>query len=168
MKTRFATLNDIAAGVECGRRMHAITRFAGYDFNAERVAQNLRAVIEAGQNGKGTHCFFIAEDSNNQFVGGLIGCVERHFFSDQVVASVIHYDVLPERRLSGAGLKLLAAFRTWAENRGAFELSVGVSSGVALDKMDRFLRRLGFQQTGGNYAMSLKRPVQENRNVEAA
>lgn len=159
MKIRFATLDDVAAGVECGRQMHAITRFAAYDFNAERVAQNLRAVIEAGQNDKGTHCFLVAEDSKGRFAGGLIGCVERHFFSDQIVASVIHYDVLPEKRMSGAGLKLLTAFRTWAENRGAFELSVGVSSGIALDKMDRFLRRLGFQQTGGNYAMPLKKPA---------
>ena len=157
MKIRFATLNDIPACVELGRRMHSLTRFAAYDFNAERVAQNLRAVIESGQNGKGTHCFFVAEDGAGQFVGALIGCVERHFFSDLSVASVIHYDVLPERRMSGAGLRLLTAFRKWAENRGVFELAVGVNSGVELEKMDRFLTRLGFQQTGGNYAMPVSR-----------
>jgi GNAT superfamily N-acetyltransferase len=160
MKIRFATLDDIPVCVEMSRKFHAITRFAVYDYNPERVAQNLRAVIETGQNGKGTHCFFVAESADGQPVGGLIGCVERHFFSDQLVASVIHYDVLPERRMSGAGLKLLSAFRTWAENRGAFELSVGVNSGVHLEKMDRFLKRLGFKQTGGNYAMALQKSGQ--------
>lgn len=59
--------------------MHAVTRFGAYDFNAERVAKNLRAVIETGQNGKGTHCFFVAEDGRGQIAGALIGCVERHF-----------------------------------------------------------------------------------------
>lgn len=157
MKIRFATLNDIAACIELGRRMHSVTRFAAYDFNAERVAQNLRAVIEAGQNSKGTHCFFVAEDAQGKIIGGLIGCVERHFFSDLAVASIVHYDVLPDRRMSGAGLKLLAAFRKWADNRGVFELSIGINSGVELEKMDRFLRRLGFRQTGGNYAMPLQR-----------
>lgn len=65
------------------------------------------------------------------------------------------YDMLPDKRMSGGGLKLLTAFRKWAENRGAFELSLGVNSGVAMDKMDRFLKRLGFVQTGGNYSLVL-------------
>lgn len=135
--------------------MHAMTRFAAYDFNADRVAQNLRAVIEAGQNAYKTHCFFVAEDDAGRIFGALIGGVERHFFSDLLVASVIHYDVLPDRRMSGAGFKLLTVFRKWAENRGAFELSVGINSGVDLEKMDGFLKRLGFRLTGGNYALSL-------------
>lgn len=153
MKIRFATLNDIPACIEGGRRMHAATRFAAYDYNAERVAKNLRAVIETGQNGKGTHCFFVAEDSQGQIIGALIGCIERHFFSDLTVASVIHYDVLPEKRMGGAGLRLLTVFRKWAENRGVFELSVGMNSGTDIERMDKFLKRLGFQLTGGNYSL---------------
>jgi len=154
MKIRFATRADIPACIEIGRRMHAVTRFAAYDFNAERLAQSLGAVIDSG-HAKGTHCFFVAEDATGQLIGGLIGCIERHFFSDLLVASIIHYDVLPEKRMSGAGLKLLVAFRKWAENRGAFELSVGINSGVEMDKMDRFLKKIGFRQTGGNYALPL-------------
>lgn len=152
MKIRFATHDDVADFVELGRRFHAMTRFAAYDYNADRMATQLRAVID---NPRGTHCFLVAEDSQGQSVGGLIGCIERHFFSDQQVASVVHYDVLPEKRMGGAGFKLLTAFRKWAENRGAVELSAGVNSGVNLDKMDRFLRRLGFKLTGGNYSLHL-------------
>ncbi|MEW6134004.1 MAG: GNAT family N-acetyltransferase [Pseudomonadota bacterium] len=155
MKIRFATPDDVPALVEMGRRMHAATRFAAYDYNAERVVQNLHAVIETGQNAHKTHCFFVAEDGGGHIFGALIGCVERHFFSDLLVASIVHYDVLPEKRMSGAGLKLLVAFRKWAENRGVFELSVGINSGVELEKMDRFLKKLGFRQTGGNYALLL-------------
>lgn len=152
MKVRFATLNDVPAFVEMGRHFHAMTRFRAYDYNAERVAQNLNAVIG---NPRGTHCFFVAEDSTGTAAGGLIGCVERHFFSDRLVASVIHYDVLPEKRMGGAGLKLLTAFKKWAENRGAFEINAGVNSGTDLEKMDSFLRRLGFKLTGGNYSLML-------------
>jgi N-acetylglutamate synthase-like GNAT family acetyltransferase len=155
MKIRFATLDDIPASLEAGREFHALTRFAGYDYNVERLSENLRAVIAAGQNAKGTHCFFVAEDDHAKFCGVLIGCVERHFFSDHLVASVIHYDVLPDKRMSGAGLKLLTAFRKWADNRGVFELSVGVNSGVGIEKTDRFLKRLGFAQTGGNYSLTI-------------
>lgn len=155
MKIRFATLNDVAACVELGRRMHSVTRFAAYDFNAERVAQNLQAIIEIGQNEKRTHCFFVAEDADGAIIGALIGCVERHFFSDLLVASVVQYEVLPEKRMGGAGLRLLSAFRKWAENRGVFELSVGINSGVEIEKMDRFLKRLGLRLTGGNYSLRL-------------
>ncbi len=76
-------------------------------------------------------------------------------FSPLLVASIIHYDVLPEKRMGDAGLKLLTTFRQWAENRGAFELSVGINSRVEIEKMDRFLRKLGFQRTGGNYSLPL-------------
>ena len=147
MKIRFARHEDIPVLVELGRRFHAMTRFAVYDYDAERVAQHLRAVLD---DTRGRYCFLVAEDGGGRPVGGLIGCIERHFFSDKPVASVIHYDVLPEKRMGGAGLRLLIAFRKWAENRGAVELNAGVNSGVDMDKMDRFLRRLGFRLTGGN------------------
>jgi len=155
MSIRFATPDDIPVFVEMCRIFHAMTRFSAYDYNPERVAQNLKAVVDIGQNDQGTHCFLVAEDSQGKPIGGLIGCIERHFFSDQPVASIIHYDVLPEKRMGGAGLRLLTAFRKWAENRGAFEISAGVNSGVELQKMDRFLRKLGFRQTGGNYSLML-------------
>lgn len=155
MNIRYARLEDVPVLVEMGRQFHQLTRFRVYDYNAAQVSGNLRSLIEVGQNGKGTHCFFVAENAEG-IIGGIIGCVEMHFFSNQLVASIIHYDVLPEKRMGGAGLRLLTAFRKWAENRGAFELSVGVNSGIDIDKMDRFLKRLGFGQTGGNYALRLK------------
>jgi hypothetical protein len=32
----------------------------------------------------------------------MIGCVESHFFSDKLAASVARFDVLPEKRMGGA------------------------------------------------------------------
>jgi N-acetylglutamate synthase-like GNAT family acetyltransferase len=152
MKIRFGTSDDIPAFVELARTFQSRTRFKDYVFNPERVAANLRAAIESP---RGTHCFIVAENSAGKPVGCLVGCVERHFFSDQVVASVIQYNLLPENRMGGAGLKLLTAFKKWAENRGAYELAVGINSGTDLAQMDSFLRKLGFQMTGGNYSMVL-------------
>lgn len=152
MKIRFATQQDVPAFVDMGRRFHAMTRFCVYDYDAERVSKSLSAVL---QNPRGSHCFFVAEDSDGQAVGGLIGCIEQHFFSSQSVASVVHYDVLPEKRMGGAGVRLLIAFKQWAQNRGAVELSAGVNSGTDLPKLDKFLRRMGFKMTGGNYSLML-------------
>lgn len=152
MQIRSATLEDIPALVELGRRLHALTRFRIYDYNASRVGEQLRALIE---NRRGSHCFFVAEDGTGIPAGALIGCVERHFFSDLPVASIVQLVVLPERRMGGAGLRLLSAFRKWAENRDAFEICAGVNSGTDIGRMDRFLKRLGFRLTGGNYSLRL-------------
>src|SRR3990172_10836270 len=102
MKIRFATYDDIPPFVELARIFCANTRFRAYDYNPERMAANFKAVID---NPRGTHCFFVAEDSSGTPIGGLIGCVESHFFSDKLVASIIHYDVLPQKRMVEAGLK---------------------------------------------------------------
>ncbi|MCX9158051.1 GNAT family N-acetyltransferase [Niveibacterium sp. 24ML] len=152
MHIRFAHPDDADAFVELGRRYHQITRFSAFDYNAEKVRRSLTELI-AHKGGK--YCFFVAEDAQGTPVGGLIGCIESHVFSDQLVASVIHYDVLPERRMSGAAVRLLTAFRKWAENRGAVELCAGVNSGVQTARTDRFLRKLGFSPTGGNYVLRL-------------
>lgn len=152
MKIRFAQLEDVPKLVEMGRRYHQLTRFRKFDYDAKKVEQTLSAVI---QHKTGTHCFFVAQRDDGSLVGGLIGCIESHIFSDQPVATLIHYDVDPESRMSGAGYRLLLAFRKWAENRAAIEINAGVNSGVELQKMDRFLRKLGFELTGGNYSLKI-------------
>lgn len=153
MIIRAAKMEDIPALLDLGRSIHATTRFKQFEFSPERVASNLTAVI---QDKRGIYCFLVAEDATGVAVGVLIGCLERHIFSDeQIVATLIHYDVLAEKRMGGTGLRLLSAFRKWAENRGAFELNAGISSGTDLVKLDRFMRKLGFQQTGGNYSLML-------------
>jgi len=152
MNIRFATINDISVFVELGKQVHSTTRFKQYGYNEEKMAKQLRAIID---DVKGTHCFFVAESDNKEPVGWLLGCIESHLFSEHAIASVINYGVVPGKRMSGAGLRLLTAFRKWAENRGAVELNAGVNSGIDLDKMDTFLRKLGFELTGGNYSLAL-------------
>jgi L-amino acid N-acyltransferase YncA len=152
MRIRFATVEDVPIIVELGRSYHEATHFRSFDYQPDKVMENMRALIEGK---RGTHCFFVAEDTPGQLIGGLIGCVENHLFSDQPVASILFYYVHPERRMNGAGMRLLAAFRRWAENRDALELCVGVNSGIQLKRVDRFLMRMGFRLTGGNYALPL-------------
>lgn len=153
MKIRYATMDDIPALLDLTRRISAITRFKQFEYSPERLASNIAAVIK---DKRGVYCFLVAEDAAGVAVGILLGCLERHVFSDeQLVATLMIYAVLPEKRMGGAGLRLLSAFRQWAENRGAFELNAGFSSGIDFNKTDRFMRKLGFQQTGANYSLML-------------
>lgn len=154
MKIRLATINDIPECVELGRQFHAFTRFREYKFNPDRLSKSLAAVVN---DRGGNYVFFVAEDSQGVLVGALIAGLQRHFFSDKVYASIVHYDVLPDKRMSGAGLRLMRAFQSWSKGKNVFELCAGVNSGTNIDVLDQYFSKLGFQKIGGNYALKLKK-----------
>lgn len=155
MKIRFATLDDIGACIELGQRLHQLTRFARYPYEPARVEQQLRQLIGIGQHARRSHCLLLAEADDAQLAGGLIACIESHLFSSLPVASLIVYGVLPERRMSGAALRLMRAFVRWARQRGAVEVNAGINSALDTARSERFLQKIGFVRTGGNYAICL-------------
>ncbi len=155
MKIRFANTDDIDACIELGRRLQQLTRFARYPYEPTRVEQQLRRLIEVGQQARKSHCLLLAEADDGQLAGGLIGCIESHLFSSLPVASVIVYGVLPERRMSGSGLRLMKAFIAWARQRDAVEVNAGINSALDTGRSGRFLQKIGFTRTGGNYAFTL-------------
>ena len=155
MNIRFATIGDIPHCIELGRYFHEKTRFSKYEYQEELVNKNLLGLIEIGQNKQKTHCFLLAENTNNVLVGALIACIDKHIFSNQPVANVISFGVLPQARMTGAAIRLLQAFHVWSQKRGVFELNVGINSGVHIQKSDHLMKKLGFISTGGNYALSI-------------
>lgn len=152
MTIRFATLNDVPALVEGGRRMHGLTRFRRFDYDECKVAAAFTDLIAKGQH---KYVFFVAESAAGGIVGALIGVLEQHIFSEQLTASVMHYDVLPEARAGGHGVRLLKAFEQWCKNRKVMEISLGVNSGEAFEAVGRFVERMGYQKVGANFAKEL-------------
>lgn len=59
--------------------------------------------------------------------------------------------VTPEARGTWAAIKLLRALRQWSKRNGAQDLHVNVTTGIDTARTDKFLRIMGFKQTGGNY-----------------
>ncbi len=149
MPIRLATLNDLPMLLEGAVRMHALTRFKDQPFQPQLVEKAFTDLI-CSTTGK--YVFLVAQDSKDQIVGALIGLIEQQIFSDLITASVMHYDVLPEARAGGWGVRLLKAFEGWANNRKVFEICVGVNSGLSDQKVGRFLEKMGYQFIGGNYA----------------
>lgn len=156
MKIRFATTDDIPACIVLGQRLQQLTRFARLAYEPERVEHQLRQLIEIGQQRRRSHCLLLAEADDGELTGALVGCIESHLFCSQPVASLIVYAVLPERRMSGAALRLMRAFIAWSRQRGAVEVNAGINSSLNAERSERFLQKLGFARTGGNYALVLK------------
>ena len=153
MTIRFATLTDIPALVEGGSRMHALTRFRNQPYNAQKVAQAFSDIITQGQ---GKYTFLVAANAEERIVGALIGLIEQQIFSDSLTASVMHFDVLPDARMGGHGVRLLRAFEQWCANRNVVEISLGVNSGAAFEKVGRFIARVGYSKVGENFVKEMK------------
>ncbi|WP_140630193.1 GNAT family N-acetyltransferase [Methylibium rhizosphaerae] len=152
MSIRFATLADIPALVEAGNRMHALTRFRNQPFNAQKTAEAFASLI---QHDRGRYVFFVAEGAQQRIVGALIGVMEKQIFSDLYTASVMHFDVLPEARMGGYGVRLLRAFEQWALNREAFEIYFGINSDTESVPLERFASRMGYRRVGGNFVKGM-------------
>ena len=152
MPIRFATVEDIPGMVSLGQRMHAITRFRQFVFDGARVAQALHAALT---DGKSRYVCLVAIDSKGKLVGALLAVLEQHMFSSQLTASIMHYDVLPESRMGGWGVRLLRAFEQWAKNRKVFEISFGINSGTEQTTVGRFASKMGFEKVGENFVKEL-------------
>lgn len=148
MTIRFATQNDIDTLVGYWRQFHSQSVFRHLTFDAAKLSQTIRKVIE---DKSGAFCCFVADGEDGRPLGVLAGQIDTYYFSNDPIAKMIFYWVHPEHRYSPAGVKLMLAFRQWAENRHAAEITVGVTSGEAVELADKMLKKMGFRFTGGNY-----------------
>lgn len=121
--------------------------------NPLRVEQALKGLFELNQ---GTHVLFVAETTDGQLAGGLLACVERYYYSDELQAQLIQWYLRKSFRGTSIAPRLVKAFVEWAKSRGASEVFMGISSGVDVQLTHRMMRRLGFSHLGGNYAVNLK------------
>ena len=141
---------DIEARSQLGKRLHAESVYASLPYDEDKVRKTLRRALDRPDR----YCLLMAE-IDREPAGMLYGQIGEHAFSRLLGATVHTYYVPPDRRGTSAALKLLHAFRRWAVERGAVALYVSVSAGIRMPQADRFLRKLGFRGTGGNYALGL-------------
>ena len=141
---------DLDARLQLGRQLHGELVYAHLPYDEDKVRKALRRAVE----NPGRYCLLTAE-IGEKLIGLLYGEIGEHAFSRAIGATVHGYYVIPGRRGTSAALKMLHGFRRWACDRGAVALYVSVSSGIRMEQADRFLRRIGFRFTGGNYVQSL-------------
>ena len=102
---------------------------------------------------------FLVARHGGQAVGMLTCHAQTLYYSDAVAVSCLSFYVLRSIRRTLLGgrvaLRLLDAGRRWALNRRAVEWQIHVTNGIHIGRTDGMLRRVGFVQTGGNYAMGL-------------
>lgn len=151
MKIRFATHDDIPTVIALGEMMAAESRFRNYGLNQDKIAKAAASMIQ--NPGKAT--ILLAERAPGDVVGMLAGYVVDLFFTDAFVAQDRVFFVKPTARGSSAALKLLLAFRKWAEARKVHELNINMSVAVDMERFDKMMVKLGFRCCGSNFTLNL-------------
>ena len=152
MKVRLAAMTDVDATLRLGVQMHAESRFRVYPMNLEKTRASMEKLISNPLAG----CILLAEHPRAGVVGMLAGYVVDYFFSDALVAQDSYFFVHPDHRGSPAALKLLIAFRRWAENRNASELCINMSVDVQQERFNKFMSHMQFTPCGANFVLPLK------------
>lgn len=150
---RAARHEDFAAFMELARAMHEESRFRRYPINEAKV----RALFAIHIDKSAAACLLLAERGDGQLVGMLGGYITDFFFSDARVAQDRVFFVMPEARGTSAAVRLLAAFRRWAENRHADELAINMSVAVDMQRFNRLMTHLGFACCGSNFHLFLQK-----------
>jgi L-amino acid N-acyltransferase YncA len=138
---------DIAAMIALGRQLHAESRFRTLPLDEKRMQEAGRRALANGNPG------LILAERDGELVGMAVVMLGEHFFSPALTATVQLLYVAPKARGGTAAVKLLRALRRWAAQNGAHDLHVNVTTGIDAARTDRFLRKMGFRQTGGNYVL---------------
>ena len=154
MKIRFATIEDKNALIELALENQAEIDFCSINVNRQRVDESLHGLFHLNP---GTHVLMVAETHEGKLAAGLMGCVERYYYSDELQAQLIQWYLRAEFRGTSIAPRLVKAFVNWAKARGASEVFMGITSGIGVVQTHHMMSKLGFVHLGGNYAVNLKR-----------
>lgn len=163
MKIRLATPLDTDAMMQLGMHMHQESRFAIYPMAQAKVRESVQQMLSEPK----ANCILLAEHDTAGLVGMLAGCVTSLFFTDVLIAQDRWFYVAKEHRGSSAALKLLVAFRRWAENRQARELNINMSVDIDQAKFNQFMTHMDFKSCGSNFVLPLAL-VKKNTNPQTS
>lgn len=139
MKLRHPNPGDVDTLVRLARAMHLESWYASFDFSEAKVRRFIAEAMDAPH-----FLALVAEDTNAEIAGFFVAAEIEHYFGlDRYACDVCTY-VTPTARGSVAFRRMIAAYEAWCRIRNVKEIHVGFSSGVTLDKVQRYYQRLGY------------------------
>ena len=142
---RPATLDDADA-------MAALVAELGYPTATSEMRERLKGLLADPSYA----AFVAAADDGRSLLGLVGGRVGRYFEKNGLYAQLVILVVATEAHRRGVGSGLVAAVESWAESRGARELTV--NSGNHRHDAHRFYEGRGFVATGTRFIKTLGEP----------
>lgn len=87
---------------------------------------------------------------NGEIVGFFLGELVEYFFSQDLIAQELVMVFKPNHREGiGEHLKnMISEFTDWSKSKGAVEVCVGITSGIAGKGYEKLLKQQGFKEVG--------------------
>lgn len=134
--------DDLAECLWLGQQVHEESALADFTWNPDKLV----ALSELAENNKNIGAFVLEEDG--LVVGFMIGIVNPHYFTDDLIASDLILYIHPGHRSRGGAVRLVAAFEKWAFSRGVKAITLGISTGILVEQTSRLYTRLGYARSG--------------------
>lgn len=155
-QVRFAQLADIPALVELGRHMHVQSRYGWMVYSASQTWKYLERVIPNKQS-----CVIVAvgEGTGAQadVYGALLAAARQYPFSTDFAAHIDYLYVTPAKRGTPVAMKMVTAFRRWANNREVAEITITNQFGSGQAQSAKLLTKLGMPPVAGQHSMWVQR-----------
>jgi len=134
---------DIPALVELSQDMHRESpHYSPYQFDSEKMRKWFTMAVDEPD---WLCCVAIVDD---RIVGAaLVGMVDM-IFGPEFFVEDIGIFVRKEWRGSRAAILLMRFVENWGKTRRAVGVRIGVTTGVGEENTERFLRKIGFNETG--------------------
>ena len=98
----------------------------------------------------GTATFMRVVEKDGEVIGFFLAHITEYFFSDKRLAQDLVMVFKPEHRegISKHIIRMLKEFFNWAEENGAHEICIGITSGIAGPGYKKLIERRGFKKVG--------------------
>lgn len=152
---RFAELADLPAMVALGRQMHVQSRYGWMQYRASQVWKYLETTIPSKQC-----CVIVAlaTTATEAAVCGVLVATARQFpFSFDFVAQVDYLYLVPSQRGTLTAMKMLTAFKRWANNREVTEILIPNNFGTGQAYTDKLFTKLGMTAVGNMHTLWMQR-----------
>jgi len=145
---RKATKDDINSIVELGIMVWSETRYAEYDLDIDKVWAFVDSMI-----GYEDGIVLVAENSDGEIIGGIVAELFTQWFGNSRAAQDLAIFIKQEHRGSPTIIKLINKYKETAQELGAKDIMIGISSGLKIDKAETLFKRLGFKQVGSLFSL---------------
>ncbi len=146
MKVKVANYKDLSEIVAFAKSQHAKSTFEQLPFNP---AYFRKTVVQLITHNNGD--ILLAVNDKGQIRGMLMAWHEPMTFNRQPYATDLHF--VAEQ----GGDMLLRKFKTWAKERGCYEIGMASFNGLDEDRIEKLYNRLGFRTIGKTYRLELGR-----------
>ena len=146
---REARITDLESLLRLCVMFHGESRWVDYELCLKKLSSFIVSFIEDSDR-----VVFVV-DRDGVLVGCIFGELTSMFWSNDLSVYDRMWYVEPNHRGTLAGVRLLKSLINWSRARGAKEFFVGHSSGIARERLDLLLRRLGLDSVATLYGRVL-------------